>query len=283
VVDWKILCNGTVTTGSQAVTVVAGNVVSFGVGAGAYAAAYGIPGELVSSVDQLLGYSRRLNDSERDTLFADVAARVASAYPNDAPLVVCEGDSIMRGLYLEPRVKQATYAALENLWPSYPTLRMAVTALSGDTTQAVINRYVADVRPLYSASRAKNILVCAVGTNDFAAVGAAASATVTKNLLWEYCDLAKADGWLVIPATMLPREGQAPQFETERVAYNNAIRAEWGARGYAGIYDEASISGMRTFDDSTGLNYSDGTHPSEAGAILLSAELQSTLAAVLAS
>jgi lysophospholipase L1-like esterase len=284
-VDWKVLVNGSTTTGSSTVTVPAVSVSNVGIGAAITVNEFGtLFNGADIAVSQALGYARVLSDGDRDAVFSELSGYGAMVWPSSAPLVVAEGDSIMRGLFIDTRAAQATFSALHNLWGTYPSLRLAVPATSGNTIAVMSGRYLTTTKPLYSVSRGKNILVVAAATNDFAAAGAAANASTTKNALWAYCDQAKADGFLVIPATMLPREGMVSQYETQRTAFNTAVRAEWAGRGYSALYDEAAVSGMGAFGDSANTtNYGDGTHPTAAGAALLRPALQAAIATVLAA
>jgi hypothetical protein len=279
-VNYKVLINGVVTEGTVANAQPAVNISNFAFGA-ANTNPFVSFTECYGTLSQGIGYARVLSDNERDAVFNSFVALPAAGLDNGS-FVDCEGDSIMRDIFVNPRQLQTTFSALQNLLPTFPTLQMMVTAKSGDTIALMSGRYPTQVKPLFSSQRRHNVLVVSCGTNDFAAAGGSANGITTKNALWAYCDQAKADGFIVIPGTMLPREGMSVAFEPARTVFNNAVRAEWAGKGYAALYDEAAVAGMGAFGDSANLtNYQDGTHPTAVGCGLLRPQFQAAVTTAL--
>lgn len=202
--------------------------------------------------------------------------------PVQAALVAGLGDSIQAAW---PPVLQPTF-------DNTPTpVRWVNAAVAGahNTDGYIPAFFQSDLMPLYSPLRAKNVLICeGISVNDVALllteVPAKTPEEAAQIIVDDYfatCDTAKAAGWIVIVMDLLPTTTTIPGFDACRALINTRIRAEWAAHG-AVFYDIGATPGMSTRADAgnTALFY-DGTHPTQAGYLVLDTTLQPALAAAL--
>lgn len=111
----------------------------------------------------------------------------------------------------------------------------------------VVTNLIADAAAVaahYSASRSKNVLNVWAGINDsyYGASGAAAYGSLAT-----YCRARQIEGWWVNVLTMLSRSdpGTPVGFNTERAAFNSAVRSNWATFGNA-LVDVAADSRIGT-------------------------------------
>lgn len=131
--------------------------------------------------------------------------------------ILCDGDSITEQF-------GATYNQgwVPTAFKSFPTSKMlnlgvpgqSMTSMTGNVTTKIVSRF--------SASYSKNIVIVWGGTNDITG-GATAASTYTS--LQSYTSTAKAAGFKVIWATMLPRTDLSGAAQVQWTAYNTLIRA----------------------------------------------------------
>lgn len=236
-------------------------------------------GRLHAAVSQVAGYSRAVNDTERDTLLDWLVANQPVPYPTTAPLVVIVGDSIARGVPLPTRQGAWPFLMLPNLYSTAP-VRLNDTAISGWTLEEMQGQFSVRVEPLRSLLRLENILILAGGTNS---LYFGDSAATVLSLYLTYLDIARASGYKVIAHTILPRSGGVPTtFEADRLTVNAGIRA--AASHYDALADTAAVVGMGAFGDQlNATNYYDQTHPTPAGHVLLEPAYRAAVLQLLAS
>lgn len=233
-----------------------------------------------AAVSQVTAYSSALSDADTDRLLAWLLSQPGpAAFPTNAPLVVVAGHSIPRGFGLAP---SSSYPFLmqPNLWATSPA-RLLNTAVSGYTIAQMATAYPSIVAPQLSTARAKNILLVDGPSNSVAFGSLTAAQVLTA--LYSYCDTARADGWKVVIVSMLPRTdaGIRGSTEADRVTVNTDIAANHASHSDA-YADVASIAGMSTTTDTTGVNFqSDHVHPSVAGHALIEAVVRTAVLSLL--
>jgi len=197
--------------------------------------------------------------------------------PNVNTWLVCHGDSITMGVTLSSpstqaycaRVASAAVAAdpskvfgdlnygingqgLNYVYPFFPSNTF------GTLTADAVTR----VDPVLSQQGTKWLVIFA-GTNDIFLNNTSGANTWT--LLQTYLNARTSAGWPanhICVVTMLPRQGSQ---ESNRTAYNNAIRSNQAGMGYliadAGADPTIGCAGC----DSNATYYSDTIHPTAAG------------------
>ncbi len=228
-------------------------------------------------VSQLLAYS---NTTVSVSALLDFLASTApTGFPLDAPLVAVAGDSISQGVTATASLSEF-YQAQFNLYGNATPPRMLNAGLSNLDLPGLIARYPTEIRPFVSARRLKNILCVQCMTNSMPCTlaNAAATAAAVLTQLYAYCDQARADGWIVILYTCLPRSDASAGtgFPTAWNLVNTDIRANYALHA-ADLCDVAAVAGMSTIADAAGPNFSDQLHPSNAGQALVQVP---TLAAI---
>jgi hypothetical protein len=128
-------------------------------------------------------------------------------------------------------------------------------AVGGQSTFEMNSRYIANVRPRYTAL-VPTVLVAWEITNDIYA-GRDLATVMTR--FWQYCDTARDDGFPLIILTVLPRSTFDVSQEAIRVAANKLIEANWQAHADVMI----PIHRMGKWKDCNSSRYKDGTHPSD--------------------
>ncbi len=147
-------------------------------------------------------------------------------------------------------------------------------AASGQTVAFFNTNYAANIAPLYRAG-AKNVIFFAAGTNDIETGSSAASlcASDGSGTIKNFCLAARATGFKVIVATVLPRANTslgAIPFNNIRTPLNTNLRANWASFA-DGLCDFAGDPVMGIFNAS-GLDpvyYAGSLHPTKAGSAIL--------------
>lgn len=229
---------------------------------------------LVAVISQLTGHQRAISDAERTTLMTWLLAHKApTTFPTNAPLIMLEGDSIATTV-LQFFTKDAwCMQMLPNLWGT-ADVRLEDVAVSGSTIANVADRYTTTVLPFLSASRTRNIVILAVGTNSLGP-GTQTPAQVLADL-YSLADVIRVNspaGTKLICQTILPREvgsfGASSNFESDRSSFNTLLRGSYTLH-FDAIADIATILHMGAFGDSANTTYyQDGTHPTVTGETLL--------------
>lgn len=138
-------------------------------------------------------------------------------------------------------------------------------ALGGRTTPQCIALYPTVDAYAYDTSNTHNIYCPWEITNDITLNNV--SATDAYNNYVTLCQLAKATGYKVVAATILPRSGGSPpgDFETRRQAINTNIRNNYltFADALADVGGDANIGAPGA--DLNVTYYLDGTHMTDAG------------------
>lgn len=142
-------------------------------------------------------------------------------------------------------------------------------AVSGSTVADMVTRATNVLPP--NVPVAAKILTVLIGHNDMASGDSAA--TFFANLK-SYCLARKAEGWVVVVATVLP--STVSGFNVKRNAANVLIRADPSFYDALCDFDTNPTIGA----DAAASNvtyYSDGTHPTQAGQNLLAPIMQATI------
>lgn len=164
---------------------------------------------------------------------AEYASVMASLYvhhrlcPQARDTIVVDGDSLSEG----------AFAADFQSWPrrllksSPRPVRMFNVAVSGGTwaSQAQANQIARWVPQVFRANRPSIQLIAAAGSNDLnGAGGTPGYANTMKDVsVPAYLAAVRAAGWVgdILLATIMPRGNLSGQKETERQAYNAALRS----------------------------------------------------------
>jgi len=187
-------------------------------------------------------------------------------------LVAIIGDSIANGDQVGGWQTWA-FRMLAEFSDTNPDVQLLNAATNGSGVPKVKNSDYSDVvLPWYSASRTKNVLVVAAGTNDLA------GGIDLSDILDRYyglLDSARATGWKTVACTILPRSDSSlalglAGFEAERAAFNADIVAHWASHADA-LADVAAIKGLGAAGDSDNTTFYsvDKIHPIAAGHALL--------------
>lgn len=168
--------------------------------------------------------------------------------------IVADGDSITLGNVSGP--------------PTYPTylgsisgFTVANTGTGGQTYAQMVTSYPLSGHPgtLYN-SAGPNTLIILGGANDLLAGSTAAQVEAS---LISYCNEAVATGWQIMVATVLPGTAYTGSAETNRIALNTWIRANY--RLYASRlvdFDVISVFNPPAFGNAY---FVEGLHPTTLG------------------
>jgi lysophospholipase L1-like esterase len=261
------MLTGGVTTSDAIVAVIVGGTT--GTNGWYLAPFFGNDKGLYGSVNQALVVDRAVSNTEATRLLAWCdSLPTTDGYPLTAPLVGVCGDSIATSAVAVSPQDGWPFLMLQTLRASSsPTVEECNVAIAGSGVSPAM---YAALTPFYSASRAKNVVFLASGTNDLAN-GNGAAATTTA--YFAACDALRAQGWRVIACTVLPRSDvmvvSQVVFNAQRVILNANIVA--GGSHYDALANVALVSGMGADGDSNNAtNYSaDKVHPIAAGHALI--------------
>ena len=246
----------------------------------------GTAGRGVFSGSQFLVYNQILAGTPQgDDVLAFLQDNTVGLPPDSAPFVTFAGDSICVGGGIpnayENLVNRTQLALVGN--PTQP--RFTNPAFVGASIANMAALHSTYYVPMYSASRAKNILVWQVATNSLNCNIGAEAATAAAGLaqLYAACDLTKALGYLNILCTVLhsshPSKGTG--FEGTIAIFNPDIIANHMAHG-AAYCDFAAQPGMSTLADCAGPNFQpDGLHVSAVGYSVMAPALTAVIAGLL--
>lgn len=213
---------------------------------------------------------------------ADIAALTAWArtyHPavNAGPrMVTFEGDSITVGQgatsaysgWVSKTMERSFYAAYDDV-----NCAVASSVISGGGVAALnitdTSRYTV-VDGLRDATRTKDLLVVWIGTNDIWSLGKTGAQAATD--LFSYLDARVAAGRpksSIAIVTMLPRDATGGAYSqtnlnTQRAAFNSALRANWSSHCGA-LFDVAADPAFSPDGNFSTGDFADGTHPSDAG------------------
>lgn len=200
-------------------------------------------------------------------------AEVATGIPTTTGLVLCEGDSITYG-YGIAAGSSYPHQLGTMLGSGYTVLSSGVSGkriTDGSLANTCTNE-ASRIDECYDASRPSNRLVVFCGTNDLANGDSAATA---YSELVTYCQARQAAGWKVCVVTMLPRNDVS--IEAARTTFNASVRSGWQsfANSIADIAADTAIGDSG--DESNTTYYSDGIHPTAAGAAIVAGHISRAL------
>jgi lysophospholipase L1-like esterase len=200
---------------------------------------------------------------------------------DDRPFILWAGDSIMRGVGLNTQICPPGVAT-KALYATKP-VRHINFGVAGYTIAQSQSQYTTYVPPLYSSARSSNVYVLGVGTNSLYFTTAGVTIAQAFAQYVSLCQTARAAGWKVVAATILPRSDSqvsaSPTFESDRQSFNAAITsiAISGGTAFGSTYtqfadavaDPASNTtiGQAGQSDNT-TYYQDKVHPTAAGAAI---------------
>jgi len=228
------------------------------------------------AVSQYAVFYQALSSTDQGDLQAYLVSKPVGNPPTSAPLIIILGDSV--GAAWRP----AWQSSLNGL-ANPPRAINVAAAGTGTTNPAQIPAfYLTDALPRYSASRAKNILVCqGISINDVSAgLGTLTPSQVAALVLPAYksvCSRGMADGFRVIACTLSAVQGDA-NFEAARQIINADLLSTWPTFAHR----MANVGQVLTQADMANRSLSvDGTHLAEGGYLLwdpvLVTELQAEL------
>lgn len=239
--------------------------------------------DIYGFVSQVVGVNRAVSDTETGRLMTWLSAQpIPEAFPVTQPLVAISGDSIANGDQI-PGWQSWPFRMLGNFQSTNPDVQLLNTAANGAGIPKVKNSDYSDfVLPWYSASRAKNILIVAAGTNDL--IGTNVSDVLDR--YYGLLDSARATGWKTVACTVLPRSdtGLPAAFETGRTAFNADVVAHYASHADA-LANVAAITGMGAAGDSDNLTYytADKVHPRAAGHALMEPVYRAAVTSLLSA
>jgi lysophospholipase L1-like esterase len=299
----KLDADGVVTTATTSVTTAHTLLGSWNLGVDGTTYLYG-------SVTQAMVFNSALSGADRDLAMAFAKAFPApQAWPDDRVEIAWVGNSITRSTACD-------YAQ------SFPFLTLAAVRAAGYTNAennnvAVggtgVNKLVDPIngalppnsnnlfqraQTSYSATRIKNVMVIALGTNNLAAgdndvefilhgTGSLA-ATFPGSGLYPAIDAAVAQGWKVVVVTPGPRTdcdpGYQPTYNSRRTEVCNDLVANGPSHG-ALVVDTRGIANFGGPTDSNNTTYysADKIHPNNAGHALLAPSVTAAVLAALAA
>lgn len=232
-----------------------------------------------AAISQAIAAARSVSEYENNELLGFLASAPAPDFATALRLVVLSGDSIAAGLNLD-RALIWSFKAQQAICTASPLdpINLLNCAVSGDTIAMQEADYPTTMAPFYSAARAKNIFMAAVGTNNMANIGQDGPTALAA--YYAYLDDKLARGWRVIACTVLPRAAGGA-FNTARAYFNSNLRADWAGRGYSAIADVALVPGMGADgDELNATNYMDTVHPTLVGNDLLEPTYRAAIQAV---
>lgn len=207
--------------------------------------------------------------------FANIANNLFTpAIDNTHVRLVFTGNSLIAGSGVTTRFETAAYVTAELL--NNPTLvcEHLDGGIGGQTTTEMISRFTSYDLFLRDDSKTKNIYIPFEITNDMILPTGALTNTQVYNNYVTLCQLARAQGFYVVAATILPRSSaivisNRPTFEADRQVINQLIRDN-----YASFADAIADVGADTTigeagDETNATYYADLTHLNATGTRIL--------------
>ncbi len=186
----------------------------------------------------------------------------ASFEGTSAAMLVFDGDSISVGVGASPGRTLAEQVA--SLLPAGVATR--VVGASGRPVKDCLARYDVDIRPLYDAGRARNVIFLHAGDND---ITQGSNARQAYDALTAYVARAHRQGWSIVVSTELQRFDLSEAMRAELSAFNALVLANAaGADGVADFGGDATMGGVANRRNPTYYTL-DGVHPSDAGYAIL--------------
>jgi lysophospholipase L1-like esterase len=217
---------------------------------------------------------RPMSDGEIERTVRWLAGKHAVALTPPTRNIVFDGDSITAGFPDHPNYYDL---ALISVGGAYKARNVAIP---GQQLTAMASAAASRVDAYRDPAVAKNVLVIWGGTNDIAS--GTLTGAQTHTALSSYCTARRAAGWKVVVVTMLPRSyaGDVGATETERTAYNTAIRANWATYADALADVAANTTIGDAGDELNATNYqSDHAHLKTAGATIVAGIVAPAVAA----
>jgi lysophospholipase L1-like esterase len=211
-------------------------------------------------ITALLLYNKTMTATDQTRARGSLAV-VTNIPPQRADyVVVADGDSITHGT-------GSTYNQNRTFFerPLYASRSVEIRNIgTHGTTLAARQTNQATIWPsVYLSTARKFIVVPAIGTNDIVSNGTTGAALWT--MYQSYCSYIRSLGSnvVIVAATILPRNGMSGAQNTERLAFNALVVANWASIAGA-LWDGASDPIMGAGAANTTL-YGDGTHPTSLG------------------
>jgi lysophospholipase L1-like esterase len=162
-------------------------------------------------------------------------------------------------------------------WPTFLTLPLAYfynAGIGGHTSGRMLGRLTTDVL----AHNPTDVTIMA-GSNDITTQQTLASSMANMSAIIDGVRGAGAIAWVLTIPPMEPRD--APWANpTSVVAYNNALR-DLASKHGAHLIDTAATVSDANNDWASTTDVCDAVHPTDAGAALIAAKVQSTLLAAV--
>ncbi len=225
-------------------------------------------------------WSRALSDAEVESGARWLMAQFALSALDDIYNIVFDGNSICLG---QSGTENSLVTEVGSIL-SIQGQQIKNYAIIGQNTTSMVTNGAANIDPLYDSGKIakRNIVVCFEGTNELWPTGGTASATQTA--IQDYCDDRQAAGWKVVVGTILPRTvGGNTNFEADRQTVNTWLRNNYTnfADALADCGGDATIGAAGA--NTNGTYYSDGTHLTNAGHIILAPYFSTAINTILTS
>ena len=177
-------------------------------------------------------------------------------------VLVFDGDSISIGTGASPGRTLA-----EQVLPLLPEgVVTQVVGAGGRPVKDCLARFDGDVRPLFDARVAHNVIFFHAGDND---VVQGSSGREAYAALSAYVARAHGQGWRVVVSTEMQRFDLPAAMRDELDAFNALVRGNAaGADGVADFGGDATMGGVAVRRDPTYYTM-DGVHPADAGYAVL--------------
>lgn len=202
-------------------------------------------------IAEIIVCSSAITGTQRDQLYAYLAAKWNWQAANVRPQIICTGNSLTAGT----GASDAAHSFPRQLAVLMPTWDVVNMGVSGVDTNYLISHDPIDLdAPLYGTSRKQNICVCWEITNDL--VNGNHGTTATYNSVVQWCNDRRAAGWKVLVGTAIDRDptnaasGGNASFATQRLAVNALVVANW-ATFADGLVDLAGNANLATNTNET--------------------------------
>lgn len=187
--------------------------------------------------------------------------------------IVFDGDSITRGV--------GAILFQNNPYQTKPLLNSSVyirtIGVDGTNLSMMRSNEPQSITGSYDASLTKNVVLISGGTNDICNSGSNGT-TLFTGTLEPYVATAKAAGYQVVVGTLIYNTLCSAGQNTERIAYNNLVRANNVTDGYV-IADYDAITQLQ-FPQTPGYS-ADGTHPTTIGYSLMATTASNALNTII--
>lgn len=177
----------------------------------------------------------------------------------NGPRVTCEGDSLTSGLG----------STAGNDYPARLAVVLGATwtklayGSPGDKLTTITSHAAAEISPLYTPLRSKNVLIVWCGTNDL--ILDDVSLATLKTRMTDYCAARRNEGFYVIYLEIMDRVDFSSDQRTRRSDFNAWLPSRIGTDFDALMTLPVGLSGVSPWSGSPSLWSADNVHLTDAG------------------